>query len=235
MIPVLNKKCTQIKDVSTGFLVLINKEADWSSFDVVKKVRNIVRIKKVGHAGTLDPFATGLLILGIGKGTKHLTEKTGLSKSYRAVIRFGITTDSHDRTGNIVGESDAGKLELKTIQDALENFRGEILQKPPMFSAKQVDGVRLYHLARKNIEVERKPIPVTVHSHKILEWKNPTLTIDWQVSKGTYIRSLAHDLGQSVAVGARLEQLERTSIGQHKVEDGFTIEEFIACWREQNL
>ena len=231
MIPVLSKVNTALlPDKEEGFVVLIHKEADWTSFDVVKKIRSFLRVKKVGHAGTLDPFATGLLMIGVGKGTKRLQEFSGLDKSYRAVIYFGIETDSYDRTGEIVGRTDTSTLSGQEVEKAVAGLRGEILQRPPMFSAKKINGVRLYKLARKKKEVPREPVAVHIYKSDIISWKRPLLTLDLTVSKGTYIRSYAHDLGQRLGTGAHLQELTRTAIGPYQQEEAFTINEFIKFW-----
>lgn len=233
MIPILKKNSVSSRDgLDGGFLVLINKEENWTSFDVVKKIRNSLKVKKVGHAGTLDPFATGLLIIGVGKGTKLMGELGGLSKTYRSVVRFGRETDTYDRTGNIVREADAQHLAWQKIENAVQKMTGNLEQVPPMYSAKKVNGQTLYKLARKGVEIERKSINITIHEARILSWENPLLILDLNVSKGTYIRSYAHDLGKLLGTGACLEELERTSIGQHKLEDSFTINEFIGYWKD---
>ncbi|MGD9898421.1 MAG: tRNA pseudouridine(55) synthase TruB [Calditrichaceae bacterium] len=233
MIQILKKNNVLTKDgLEKGFLVLINKEENWTSFDAVKKIRNYLKIRKVGHAGTLDPFATGLLILGVGQGTKMMAELSGLSKTYRALVRFGIETDTYDRTGKTVRETAADHLELNDIEKAVEKMTGNLEQVPPMYSAKKINGQPLYKLARKGIEIERKPVNITIHDARVLNWKSPLLSLDLNVSKGTYIRSYAHELGKLLEVGACLDELERTSIGQYKLEDSFTINEFIGYWKD---
>jgi len=234
MLMVLQKNnCTELPEEIQGLVVLINKPADWTSFDVVKKIRNIVRGKKTGHSGTLDPFAEGLMLIGIGRGTKQLADLSALSKSYRAVVQFGVETDSYDCTGNITAENDPGGLDQQAIENALQSMRGEIEQVPPMFSAKKQNGVRLYKLARKNIEIERKAVKVTIHDVKIINWQPPDLELLLDVSKGTYIRSYAHDLGQKLGPGASLKELERLTIDKYKLEDSFAIREFEAFWKDR--
>ncbi len=231
MIPVLNKKSKyEPENLAEGFIVLFNKDVGWTSFDVVKKIRYFLKIKKVGHAGTLDPFATGLLILGVGKGTKELEKVSASSKCYETEICFGKTTDTYDRTGVVVSEKATGNLTIDSIETALEGLRGEIEQVPPMYSAKKVDGVRLYKLARKQIEVERKAVPITIFEACVLSWQNPLLKMHLNVSKGTYIRSYAYDLGEKLKCGAYLESLTRTSIGKFLLEDSFTVDEFMQFW-----
>lgn len=232
MIPILtNKTDLSHIDLSSGFIVLINKPQDWTSFDVVKKLRGFLKVRKAGHGGTLDPFATGLLLIGIGKGTKALTELSVLNKTYRAQIRFGTATNTYDRTGTVTAESDPSALKLSQIEKGVEQLRGEILQVPPMFSAKKVDGVRLYKLARKDKVVVREPQKVTVYSAEILVWKNPNLEMDLTVSKGTYIRSYAYDLGELTGIPAHLAELERSAVGQYRVEDSFKLDAFFNFYR----
>ena len=233
MIPILHKtKPQQKSELGDAFALLINKEETWTSFDVVNKLRYFLKIKKVGHAGTLDPFATGLLIIGVGKGTKALQEFSSLPKCYQSVIRFGIETDTLDKTGKIVAERTVTDLTLEKIEKAVQNLKGDIEQTPPMYSAKKVDGKRLYKLARKNQEVQRKAVKVTIHLAEIVDWNPPVLKMDMLVSKGTYIRSYADDLGKNLGCGAHLEELKRTAIGQYKLEDSFTISEFMNYWTE---
>ena len=233
MIPLLQKNNPIDKvELENGFILLIDKDKEWSSFDVVKKVRNTVRIKKVGHAGTLDPFASGLMILGIGRGTKELTSLTVLRKKYLVTVRFGIETDSYDRTGNIIGETATDALELNTIEKVLDSFPENFDQIPPMYSAKRVNGKRLYKLARKGIEVERKPSAVSLYAAEIISWDNPLLTLTLDVSKGFYIRSFAWELGRKVGTGAIAEELRRLSIAEYTVENSFKIDEFVSKWKE---
>jgi tRNA pseudouridine55 synthase len=233
MIPVLQKTNPLRKsELSNAFAVLINKDETWTSFDVVNKIRSFLKIKKVGHAGTLDPFATGLLIIGVGKGTKTLQEFSSLPKCYQPVIRFGIETDTLDKTGKITVEKIVANLTLEMIEKAVENLIGEIKQIPPMYCAKKINGKRLYKLARNKKEVERKPVKVTIHRADIVRWDPPLLKMDMKVSKGTYIRSYADDLGKNLGCGAHLEDLKRTAIGPYKLEDSYTLHEFMNYWSE---
>ncbi len=233
MIPVLtNKTVLSQLDCAAGCVALIHKPEDWTSFDVVKKIRSALRIKKIGHGGTLDPFATGLMLIGIGKGTKELGRLSGLSKVYRAEICFGAETDTYDRTGTVVNEADCTHLSFEAIQKAVAEMSGKIRQVPPMYSAKRVNGVRLYKLARKNVEVEREAQTVQIFKADIEAWDKPILRMTLHVSKGTYIRSYAHDLGQKLGCGAYLNQLQRTAIEQYRLEDSFTIGKFIATYKE---
>jgi len=230
-VPVLKKgsELSQI-ELKEGFLVLINKPVGWTSFDVCKKLRNTVNIKKVGHAGTLDPFATGLLLVGVGKGTKMMAEFIQSSKKYDALIQFGIETDSYDITGSIINKVDDFELGYPLIEKTLKKFSGEIEQIPPMFSAKKVKGKALYKYARKGIEIERKAVKVNIFKSTIESWQSPFLKMHLHVSKGTYIRSYAHDFGQSLNIPAVLKELQRTQIGDFSIEDSFTVDQFCTFW-----
>lgn len=234
MIPILQKtNPLQKNELGDAFAVLIDKEETWTSFDVVNKLRYFLKIKKIGHAGTLDPFAKGLMILGIGKGTKALQEFSGLSKCYEAVIRFGTETDTLDKTGAVIMQKPVENLNIAQIENAVNQLKGEIEQIPPMYSAKKVNGKRLYKLARKNKIVERQPVKINIFTADILDWNKPELLIKLHVSKGTYIRSYADDLGKELGCGAHLIDLRRTAIGPYKVENSFTISEFMKYWAEQ--
>lgn len=234
IVPVLKNRAENLENLQNGFLVLINKPVDWTSFDVCKKIRNIVSVKKVGHAGTLDPFATGLLLIGVGKGTKIMSSFINSSKRYKAEIQFGIETDTFDITGEITEEKKDFELNLNQIEKALKKFSGEIKQKPPMFSAKKVNGKALYKYARQGIEIERKEETVNIFEVLVNEWKSPFLNLELHVSKGTYIRSYAHDLGRELEVPAVLKNLKRTQVGEYNLDDSFTIEQFSAFWEKVN-
>jgi tRNA pseudouridine55 synthase len=219
-------------DKSTDNLILIDKPEKWSSFDVVKKVRYLTRIKKVGHGGTLDPFATGLLILGTGKETKMLSKISNSTKEYIASIEFGATTDTYDVTGNIIKEVPIqDTIEFKPI---LESFRGESQQIPPMFSAKKVGGKRLYKIARKGIEIERKPQKITISEIRLLNHENSYIDIYVKCSKGTYLRSLAHDIGEKSGFGAYLKNLRRVAIDNYNIDKALSIQEFNDYWSSLN-
>jgi len=215
-------------------IILIDKPASWTSFDVVKKIKNIGKFKKVGHAGTLDPFATGLLILGTDKETKSLTDLSQNSKAYQATIVFGKTTDTYDITGNTVLENKTIDFDIKEIRKILQNYLGESEQIAPMYSAKKIDGVRLYKLARKGQEVERKPHKITIFEIKEIAHSGPELEIFVNCSKGTYIRSLAHDIGEVSGYGAFLKDLRRVAINGYHVSDALSVIEFKKFWLSLN-
>lgn len=207
----------------TGFL-LIDKPEDWTSHDVVGYLRGVTKIKKIGHAGTLDPFATGLLIVAIGRAaTKRIDEFKAVSKTYEAAIMLGAVSNTQDRTGTIV-ELENKKEKIKDInrnkiETVLHSFLDEQEQLSPMFSAKKVKGKKLYELARKGIEIERQPHTITLHDIQLNDISLPIIRITATVSTGTYIRTLAHDIGQALGVGAYCKELRRISIGEYSVDN----------------
>ncbi len=201
----------------SGF-ILINKPAGITSHDVVDRLRKITKVKKIGHAGTLDPFATGLLICGIGRETtKRLDIFLKQDKEYVAQLKLGFISDTYDREGKIE-EKKGKKPSLPEINKAVDGFEGETEQKPPMFSAKKIKGKKLYQLARKGIEIELKPHKVVIKKIEVLNYNYPVLEIKVSCSSGTYIRSLANDMGEKLKCGAYLQELCRTKIGQVSLE-----------------
>jgi tRNA pseudouridine55 synthase len=209
----------RFENAQEGF-ILINKPAGITSHDVVDKLREITRIKKIGHAGTLDPFATGLLILGIGREfTKKLSIFQKKDKEYIATLRLGAESDTFDKEGKIVEKKVEKIPERKEIEEVLKNFLGEIEQIPPAFSAKKIKGKKLYELARRGIKVKPKPQKVKIYKISILEYEFPYLKIKVKCSSGTYIRSLANDIGKKLGCGAYVEELIRTKIGEFSVEN----------------
>lgn len=229
--PILKKNHPPPKEtLNDSFLALLDKDEDWTSFDVVNKLRSIIGIRKIGHAGTLDPFATGLLIIGIGKATKELKKYADLPKEYQALVRFGIETNTQDRTGEIISSCLTEKLDESTLYHAVEKMTGQMLQIPPMFSAKKVKGQRLYKLARQNQVINRQPVAVHIYQSQIIAWNNPFLSLGLKVSKGTYIRAYASDLGKLVGCGAHLSALRRIKIGDFDVKDSYTLAELKDYW-----
>ncbi len=209
-----------------GSMLLINKDLDWTSFDVVAKVRNLTRAKKVGHAGTLDPLATGLLILCLGKATKTIDQYQGLEKTYSGKIKIGATTKTDDSEAEEENICSTDHITEDMILDAAAKLTGKLDQIPPMFSAKKIKGQKLYQLARKNQTVEIKPSQIEVYKFDILEFSNPFLSFRIECSKGTYIRALARDLGQMIGTGAYLASLHRDAIGTFHSDNALTIKEF---------
>lgn len=202
----------------SGAFLLVDKDKDWTSFDVVAKLRNSSGAKKVGHAGTLDPLATGLLILAFGKATKSIEKFADLKKKYRAVAKLGAVTKTDDAEAPEENVKSLDSLNPETVTDALKSFVGEIDQIPPMYSAKKVKGRRLYKLARKNETIEREPSRVTVHAIDIIKVNLPVVEFEVECSKGTYVRALARDLGGKLGVGGYLADLRRTAIGEYSVD-----------------
>ena len=210
-----------------GSAILINKEPSWTSFDVVAKMRGITKIKKIGHCGTLDPFATGLLILCLGKATKQIESFQNLPKQYNTTIKLGATTKSFDIEQPEENICNVSHLNEDKIVDAIYSFKGVINQVPPMFSAKKVQGKKLYELARKNIEIALPPVAVEIHNIEINYIKLPFINLTIDCSKGTYIRALARDIGGKLGVGGYLTQLARTKIGDYNVDSAFSINEIV--------
>ncbi len=211
--------------LAQGAILLADKPDGKSSFWLVRLLRALSKVKKIGHAGTLDPFATGLVILLIGKNATRLQDEVmGGDKRYRVRLRLGAESDSHDRTGSIVA-SHAGPLpDREAFEAALPDFRGEQQQIPPMFSAISIGGKRLYKLARKGETIVREPRPVLVHSLELLAWDPPYAELDLRCAKGYYVRSLARDLGRLLGCGALVEELRRLESGSYSVENAFSRE-----------
>ena len=205
--------------------VVIDKPSGLTSHDIVARVRRIVDERRVGHAGTLDPAAMGVLPVAVGLATRTVEYLSAASKGYRAWIRFGVTTDSADADGTVTGARDVSGLDLEKVNEAMESFRGTILQKPPMHSAIKVNGKRLYELARQGVELDVQPREITIHDLRAVEWTAPELCVDVECSKGTYIRSKARDLGDALGVGAHLARLVRTRTGPFTLADAVTLDD----------
>ncbi len=211
-----------------GAVINVYKPAGITSFDVVRKVRRILGVKKVGHSGTLDPMAEGVLLILVGRATKRSAELSALNKFYRAEVLLGVRTDTLDITGRVLSDTSIGGISRAEVQSVLNRFVGDIKQIPPMYSAKKVNGHRLYNLARRGIEVKRKPQTVSIFSIDLVAWHSPKFTIDVSCSKGTYIRVLADDIGSELGCGACLSSLIRTGIGGYRVEDSISLEQLSA-------
>lgn len=222
-------------DANSGF-ILIDKEKDWTSFDVVAKLRGITKIKKIGHAGTLDPFATGLLIVAIGRATKLLQLLLGQNKSYTAEMILGKTSNTYDITGEITSTKEfTQNIEQAEIEKALQTFLGQQKQIPPMFSAKKIQGKKLYELARRGVEVERTAKDIEIYKIDLLEYNFPKLTFFVNCSTGTYIRTIAYDLGNVLGCGGLLENLRRLNIAKADISTAHSIEEVSKDWRKYLL
>jgi tRNA pseudouridine55 synthase len=234
----------------SGF-ILINKPSGPTSHGIINRLRRITGIRKIGHAGTLDPFASGLLICAVGReATKEISKFVKLDKKYIAIMQLGAVSDTQDRTGiikNAPPEADPAsifsklrekckkqndnvkfKIEINNIKNVLIEFIGRQMQVPPMFSAKKINGKKLYELARKGVEIEREPAGIEIFDIKMIAYDWPRLEIEAHVSSGTYIRSLAHDIGKKLGCGAYLEELERTEIGKYKLRNAVVTEELDA-------
>ena len=209
----------------------LHKPVGWTSFDVVKKVRSVIKEKKVGHGGTLDPFAEGVLIIGTGKDTKKLTSITGADKTYKARICLGEITDTLDTEGQVIEAKPVPEINADDIRKVLDSFLGTSCQIPPMFSAKKVNGQRLYKLARKNIEVKRDPVQINIKSIGLLDYLDHSLSFSVTCSKGTYIRVLGKDIAEKLGTVGYLKSLVRTQVGPYSLDDSKTIEEFQALWK----
>ena len=208
----------------------IYKPKDLSSFSIVKKVKNITK-EKVGHSGTLDPFADGVLVLGVGKSTKKLSNIIQFDKTYEGIIKLGEKTDSMDLTGNIVEEKEVCEISDESLIDCEKHFVGELLQRTPMYSARKINGVRLYKLARKNIEIKTNPKLITINSLKIESLDENTLKITVDCSSGTYIRVLAEDIAEYLGTVGHLISLTRLSVGEYRLDESVTIEKFEDKWK----
>jgi len=216
-------------------VIVVNKEEGWTSHDVVSKARRIVGDRRVGHLGTLDPIATGVLPLVIGRATRLARFYTRSDKIYEARIRFGFSTDTYDRSGRPASAHTEPLLDSGELERMLNNFRGEIMQTPPPVSAKKVDGVRAYTLARKQMPVELAPAAVQIHELTLLEVQNAEAHIRARCSGGTYLRSIAHDLGQSMGCGAHLAELRRVASGEFTIEQAHTIADLQQLAQESRL
>jgi tRNA pseudouridine55 synthase len=209
-----------------GF-VNVNKPQGVTSHDVVAQTRRTLGLKKVGHAGTLDPMATGVLILCLGGATRLSEYVMDTTKRYRATLHLGVETDTYDADGQVVAERDASGITRKDVERLLPTFVGEIDQVPPMFSAIKQRGRKLYELARAGEVVEREARQITIHELKMIDWSSPQVTLDVVCSPGTYIRSMAHDLGNALGVGASLAALERTASGVFTIDDSVPVDHFL--------
>ncbi|HLX67753.1 MAG TPA: tRNA pseudouridine(55) synthase TruB [Puia sp.] len=208
-----------------GQALLIDKPLDWTSFDAVRKLRGLVRTKKVGHAGTLDPLATGLLIVCTGKFTKRVNEYMSQEKEYTGTVTLGAATPTYDLESEPVFIGDHGGVTSSRVNEVIAaRFLGEILQVPPVHSAIKVGGKRVYELARKGKAVKLEPRPVVISAFEITEFRLPEVAFRVVCSTGTYIRSLANDLGAALGCGGYLSELRRTRIGSFRVEDAMTMD-----------
>jgi len=209
-----------------GQVVLIDKPLEWTSFDVIRRIRHLIKVKKVGHAGTLDPLATGLLIICTGKYTKKINEYMAREKEYTGTFTLGATTPTYDLESKPENFKPFENITEEQIGIATKSFLGEIMQVPPAHSAIKVDGKRVYELARRGKEVKLEPRKVFIKEFEITAIALPVVHFRVVCSTGTYIRSLANDFGEALTSGAYLSSLQRTRIGEFKIEDAFSIKGF---------
>lgn len=212
-------------------IININKPAGSTSFRVVAQVKRLSKERRVGHAGTLDPMATGVLPVCLGQGTRVVEFLADAAKTYQAQIELGVATDTYDATGAVMQRNDPSGISREQLESAFASFRGTIQQTPPMYSALKYKGQKLYELARAGIEVERESRPVVIYNLDIVAWQPPVVTIKVECGKGTYIRSLAHDLGQSLGCGANLKSLIRLSYGPFAVQDAVSVPQLEDAFR----
>ncbi|MBC7124500.1 MAG: tRNA pseudouridine(55) synthase TruB [Bacteroidales bacterium] len=221
----------RFESIKEGTILLIDKPYDWTSFDVVGKLRSLIKkytgdkSTKIGHAGTLDPLATGLLVICTGKATKRVMELTADNKEYIAKIKLGETTPSFDLETDVNAVYPFDHVTRELVEATLKNFTGWQLQEPPAFSAKYVNGKRAYEYARKGVDPKLEPVPIEIHSIELIGFDLPFLTIKIACSKGTYIRALARDIGKALSTGAHLVELRRTRSGIFSIEQAFSIAE----------
>ena len=198
-------------------IIIIDKPQEWTSNDVVSRLRRVFNTRRIGHGGTLDPMATGVLPVFVGRATRGVEFFEHAEKTYETVLRFGITTDTEDTTGKILTEQEV-HLTREDVEGVLPNFRGDILQVPPMYSALKVNGQKLYDLARKGREVERQPRPITIHELTLLDFSGNEAKLRVRCSKGTYIRTLCKDIGEALGCGGCMAELRRVQAGEYTLE-----------------
>jgi len=206
-------------------IINVNKPSGPTSFAIVARIRHLAREKRIGHGGTLDPLAAGVLPLFLGRATRLVEYLQEHPKTYRAGIALGVTTDTYDTQGRVVATADASQITLSSVVATLNYFRGTITQIPPAFSALKRNGRPLYELARQGLATEVDPRPVTISRLEVVDFHSEILTLDVECSKGTYIRSLAHDLGQKLGVGAHLASLVRTAYGPFSINNAISLEQ----------
>jgi len=232
MINIFNRDTEDI-DFKEGCFILVDKPLDWTSFDVVNKLRYTishylgVKKIKVGHAGTLDPLATGLLIIAVGKYTKKLQSIQDLPKAYEGSIKFGASTNTYDAEGEEIPGKDPAVFNMEDVKKLIPSFTGAIMQVPPIFSAIKIKGQKAYSVARRGKELDIPARPVTIYSFEVSQNQWPIMDFHVQCSKGTYIRSLAHDLGKELTCGGYLVGLRRTEIGEFHVDNAWNLKELV--------
>jgi len=237
----MNSSFSSITEFLTGTMLTVDKPPGWTSFDAVNRIKHFVRKHKleltneqghkqrfkIGHAGTLDPLATGLLIFCTGKMTTQIDQFQAEEKVYTGEIVFGRTTPSYDLETEPVGDANTDSLHLELLNNCAVKLTGNLMQRPPAYSAKHVNGKRAYISARKGVEIEIPRTPITVYEFEIIEWENPVARFRVRCSKGTYIRSLANDIGNLAGTGAYLSALRRTHSGHYSVENAWKMEDLL--------
>ncbi len=216
-----------------GRVLLIDKALDWTSFDVVRKIRNTIKIKKVGHAGTLDPLATGLLIVCTGRFTKKINEYMAQEKEYTGTITLGAVTPTYDLESEPENLQTTEGITAEMIREATKGFTGTILQTPPIHSAIKQNGKPVYLMARKGVDVVLEPRQITINEFEITDISMPVISFRVVCTTGTYIRSLANDFGKALGCGGYLSRLRRTKIGNFSVEDAVSVERFVNSAKEE--
>lgn len=224
-----------LEKYNNGQTILVDKDLDWTSFDVVKKLKNIIKCKKVGHAGTLDPLASGLLIICTGKNTKKINDIQNQDKVYTGEFILGKSTPSHDLETEFNSQKDIKNITTDRIEELSKRFVGEQLQRPPKFSAVKVNGKRAYEYARDNEEVKIKEKNINIYEFKITEYNLPNISFKISCTKGTYIRSIARDFGEMLGCGAVLSKLRRTEIGNYNVEDAFKVNDLADKLKKEKI
>jgi tRNA pseudouridine55 synthase len=217
---------TELNIYAEGQVLLIDKPLYWTSFDAVRKIRNLVRTKKVGHAGTLDPLATGLLIICTGKFTKKINEYMSQEKEYTGTITLGATTPTYDLESEPQDFKPVDQITIEQLKETAHLFTGEIMQTPPIHSAIKQEGKRVYELARKGIDVKMEPRKITIKEFEITKVEMPVVHFKVVCTTGTYIRRLANDVGEKLGCGGYLSSLRRTRIGAFSATDAFSVEQF---------
>ena len=207
-------------------IVIVDKPRDWTSQDVTARLRRVFGTRRIGHGGTLDPMATGVLPVFVGRATRGVEFFEHAEKTYETVLRLGLTTDTEDITGTVLTEAPVSVTD-EQVEGALDAFRGEIMQVPPMYSALKVNGQKLCDLARKGKTVERQPRPITIHELKLLEREENTLRLRVRCSKGTYIRTLCKDIGEALGCGGCMERLRRVQAGEYTIEEAVPLQELL--------
>ena len=207
-------------------IVIVDKPRDWTSQDVTARLRRVFDTRRIGHGGTLDPMATGVLPVFVGRATRGVEFFEHAEKTYETVLRLGLTTDTEDITGTVLTEATVSVTD-EQVEGALDAFRGEIMQVPPMYSALKVNGQKLCDLARKGKTVERQPRPITIHELNLLERGENTLRLRVRCSKGTYIRTLCKDIGEALGCGGCMESLRRVSAGEYTIDEAVPLQELL--------